>query len=177
MTRVWIRRWIVFGLVGFAVGYCAGRANAESIVTTPGPYQGWVDHARVPTPPVELEVVVGSADCGDALGCAGPDAIYLTFATDQGTFFHELGHEFDSTVLTDAERERFLALLGPGKDTMEWWPVDFDYNRTAAEWFADAYMRCARLPRIDPRWGYSVGSGLVPGWRLRRECGLIRAAS
>lgn len=165
--------WACFAiLVLFAV-----KANGATIVTTPGPYQEWVDASRVPTPPVDLEVVVGSPDCDEALGCAGPEAIYLTFGTDKGTFFHELGHEFDAAVLTDAERERFVALLGPGKDTMEWWPVDFNYDRTAAEWFADAYMRCARLPRIDPRWGYGIGSGLVPGSRLRRECGLIRSAA
>lgn len=160
-------------LVGLSL--LAAEASAGTVVATPGPWQGYVDASRVPTPPVELEVVVDAAACPGGLGCSVPGSrvIDLSPYAGRSTFLHELGHEFDFTVLTPGERERFAALLGPERQAMPWWSAD----ESMGEWFADTYMQCARLPRIDPRWSYTVSNGLLAGWRLRRECGLIRYAA
>jgi hypothetical protein len=160
--------WLVW------LSFCVGHATAATVVTTPGPWQGYVDAARVPTPPGELTVDVTSEGCGDPelLACARPGlvAMILPLQAPRKTFLHELGHEFDSAILTDADRGRFQALLGR-RVPMSWWGAD--PNREGGEWFADVYMDCAKLPRINPRGWYSISSGLLAGWRLRRECALI----
>jgi hypothetical protein len=150
-------------------------AAAQTTVSTPGPWQEWVATARVPTPPVTLEVVVGE-NCLGGLGCTEGDLIELSplAADNRGVFLHELGHVFDLTVLTPGERERFAAILGPQRRSMPWWSGEDGWSM--GEWFAEAYRQCARLPKVDPHWGYTVDSGLLVGWRLRRECGLIRYA-
>lgn len=165
-------------LVGVILASLAGTASAGTIVTTPGPYQGYIDAARVPTPSMEVFVVVDAAACPGGLGCSIPGSGEIDLspyvATSRSVFLHEIGHEFDFTVLTAGERERFAAILGEPRRTMPWWSGSYGWSM--GEWFADAYMQCARLPRVDPRVAYSVGSGLLAGWRLRRECGLIRYA-
>lgn len=175
MNPTTLRRGVLCATAAF---FLFPVGTALGAVTTPGPYQGWLEDARVPTPTTNIEVVVGVDEgCAGSLGCAAPDGttIYLLFPDDRRTFLHELGHAFDFTVLTDTQRDRFTALLGPARDTLAWWSAED--GKSAGEWFADAYMQCARLPRIAARWGYSVSSGILQGWRLRRECGLIRGAA
>jgi hypothetical protein len=149
------------------------KASANTIITAaPGspPYQGWVNRSHVPSPTVGIEVI--TAECG-GLGCTTGESIIEISPLALGhrsTFLHELGHVFDATVLTDEDRQRLMALMATNP---EWWNAN--PSLSSAETFADAYMQCARLPRIDPHWEYTVSGGALIGWRLRRVCEYIRS--
>ena len=157
-------------------------AQAHTTIVEPPdshyPYQQWIDEAKVPTPDGTVTVLSddGSEWCG--LGCAdvASRTIWVRsglILTPRVVFTHELGHIFDGLEMTDSDRRRFIGISG--RRAMAWW--DGPRDRRAGEWFADAYARCALLPRIDPEWAYSVGSGLLAGWRLQKACWLIRYAS
>lgn len=64
-----------------------------------------------------------------------------------GTFFHELGHVYDETLLTDAKRRKFKKIMRINNPV---WMVYSDYDFSPNEWFADAFMWCAYRP--DKAW-------------------------
>jgi hypothetical protein len=172
-----LNRLGVLALVVAPLLFWATEVQARTVVVTSSdlPLQEWVDAARVPTPEETVLVTVDAAACPGSLGCALPGAIELSPMAGRKVFLHELGHIFDMRHLTDEDRAAFLALIR--HTDFAWWgsaAEGYDYERMGAEWFADAYAQCARLPRIDPAWDYSVHAGLLKGRRLRATCALIR---
>lgn len=120
-----------------------------------GPWQYWADYSRMPTyrGAIEFDGAVTAA-CGDeALGCAsaGTDGcpptltmcaqtigLPLVSVGRQGgrfTLYHELGHLFDWTYMTDPERHVFLRLMGE--------PYAPWVENGAQDDFADLYAYCA----------------------------------
>ncbi len=99
-------------------------ATAQATVIT-GPTQRttqierWLTHSHLPTP--DVEVSVEDRDCyeygGSSCAWRDSDTIYLSPEDGRKEFFHELGHFFDYTVLSDASRARFLRIMG---DDREW---------------------------------------------------------
>lgn len=149
----------------------AGSAQGADL---PDPYQEWNESVtRVPLPKPGLEVVISETPCsGDILGCAYAELnrIEVSPQSWKSTFLHEEGHIFDAEYMTETTRTQFLSIIH--HSNFEWWGIDYDHS--GGEWFADSYMQCARLPRIDPSWEYSVGSGAVKGRLIKRVCSLIR---
>ena len=132
----------------------------------------WVSRSLEPLPH-EVGVVLNTnrTDVSDACygngACTSPDwtAIYLDTRDGdvRATFFHEFGHRFDYTRLTDGNRVRFRELAGI-RPTRPWRGV----ANAPAERFAEAYGMCAlgaepRFPltpttlsnQINGAYGYS----------------------
>jgi hypothetical protein len=175
-------------------------ASAHTTITEPVgaryPYQAWVDTASVPTPETTVtisESVVGCIKPGWewlATGCTdGVELLQIRPGSGEveDTFYHELGHIWDHTTMTPAQRSRFVHMLG--QSTMPW---NFDavaaekaargepyLSRAGAEeWFADSYSVCARTPiiELDSEWVIAT-EGIVPGRDMRRVCGMLRSSS
>src|SRR3954469_15533821 len=135
---------------------CASASPTKLVLANgtpyPQPYQSWVDHAQVPTPPGTITLHL--APCpgrGDwAAGCAdgAGRAIYLDAGgRERRTFLHELGHIFDATVMTDPARQLFQSIMRrPGP-----WVAD-PTLLPANEWFAEGYSLCARHLTIQRRY-------------------------
>lgn len=96
----------------------------------------------------------------------GRDAeVHLPKGMGASGYWHETGHLFDFTVLTDAHRAEFKRILGIPAST-EWWteiPEDtvalhHSYN-PPGELFADAYSLCAL--RATGR-SKLVGASIIP---------------
>ena len=155
-----------------------GTAHATTLVLEDGtvgpqPYQGWVDHARVPTVAGPITLSLTSCPDGELIACAPGGGPTIAVAPEWATrhvVFHELGHLFDDAMAPWA-RDAFRALLhraaawdGPAETN----PPD--------EQFAEAYALCARRARI--RRQYFAGYHYAPTPDLhRRVCALIRAAA
>lgn len=137
------------------------RARAMTI-DGPSILQTWADEAKVPTPNTNISFVEGSPDDSSwpcrygegpvASACAlaqpsGGSVIYFARIIwdfhPRGTFYHEIGHVFDSMYLTDADRHWFAALLG-----YEWPWLAPERHTTAGEMFAEEYAVCALYGRI-----------------------------
>lgn len=149
---------------------CALLAStAHARTSAPAPYQGWVNQSRVATPDVTVDVELTTPEaCPGALACTDGSTIWFD-GRDRGEFFHELGHVTDYT-LTDADRARLSTIM---RRRASWYSEADGGLASGSEWFADAYSLCARLRRIDPRWTYSTGSGLLRGSRLAKVCRLV----
>src|SRR3954467_4806022 len=135
-------------------------------------FQTWVDAAAMPTPPVNLYVVLESCPVATSDGCIvhEPQAtVYLgSFVQDRATLLHEVGHAFDATEMTDADRAAFQAVF---RDTRAWRsPPNSPHER-----FAEAYSLCARHPAIRRAYTGAYGYRVTPA-QQRRVCGLIRRA-
>lgn len=87
------------------------------------------------------------------------DAIYIAPGASQLTRLHEIGHQFDRQVLTDADRDWFRRLFRYPAGTV------WDAERTSepfvrigvAETFADAYALCgSRIYHVTRRNGIRV---------------------
>jgi len=131
----------------------SAEASAATTVVTPDgkaaqPYQSWVDRAPVPTPAGTVTLAFAGCPGGPAWasGCAdeATRTIYLgDGAQDYRGFFHELGHIFDATTLSDDERQSFQSIMRrPGA-----WVADAS-SSPPDEWFAEGYSLCARHRRI-----------------------------
>ena len=131
-----------------------GTARAQTTIIEPPearwPFQAWIDGGLLPTPTVTISVVeedIYSPDwpCGESGACveAAISPIYFgtiwrDAATARPLFWHEMGHEFDAYVLSEAQRARLMVLLG-FRDVPWWGGGEF----SAAEEFANVYSDCA----------------------------------
>ena len=167
-------------LVAFALACSSAQASTVVDASVPvAPYVGWVTASLVPTPDVSVDLAFDDGICDDGVACAavvdGRPHISLTrFAIGRRwVFLHELGHVFDATVMTDDARAAFLKAArwhGSGG----WF--DGDHDAMPAEWFADAYARCAIHQRIRRARLYSTS--FLPGPRShQRVCRVIRQAA
>lgn len=143
----------------------AGTAQARTVVTTPGPYQRWVDGAKVATPDGEYRVY-GREGCpdpayaGDACTTPATREIYGV-AGDRGVFLHELGHNFAYWHLDWPERHRIAHIIG---------------RRWSGERFADLYAVCGQKRNWRSNARLFVWDGWIPemrGKRMRRICAEI----
>ena len=135
-------------------------------------FQTWVDASAMPTPPVSLNVVLESCPVAISDGCivGEPRAtVYLgSFVQDRPTLLHEVGHAFDATEMTDADRAAFQALF---HDTRAWRsPPNSPHER-----FAEAYSLCARRPAIRRAYTGAYAYRVTPR-QQRRVCGIVRRA-
>src|SRR3954468_12335304 len=77
-------------------------------------FQTWVDASAMPTPPVSLYVVLESCPVAISDGCIVHEpqpTVYLgSFVQDRPTLLHEVGHAFDASDMTDADRAAFQAI-------------------------------------------------------------------
>lgn len=143
---------------------CATPAQALTVLRPDGSVetalQPFVAGSLVPSPPGTVVAVDRPCPNFNALACWVPadDTIYAGGAwVWNQAFEHEVGHVFDTRVLTDADRAAFARIVGR-------WDV---------EWFADAYSICATTTR--PRHWF--GGGYAPKVaQHRRVCALIRHA-
>lgn len=141
-------------LVLVLVGLLGGTAEAQTTVTTPGPYQRWVLESRMPSAAERVEVIESA--CPGAIACTSPfeQRIYIDRSATfhpRPTFWHELGHRFDYQALTRQSRHRFMHLMGfpPVGWRQQFGPYT---NDTGAERFATIYAVCAeRQPRLE-KW-------------------------
>src|SRR3712207_2420093 len=150
-------------------------ASATTLVTPggaqrPQPYQSWVDRSAMPTPAGEVTLFLDACPDGPAwaAACASPFERSIHLGAEgrtRMTLLHELGHLFDATVLTDADRARFQALIGrPGPWTG---PPSADPPH---EQFAEAYAMCARRDHLSStRLG--MYAYVATAQRHRREIG------
>lgn len=171
-------------LAGALMALLGGSAQARTLIVAPEgsqvPYQRWVDEAKVPTAPVTVSVIAAESVVGcpqnEAFACSdGYSTVWLGTASPRANLYHELGHVFEYFYLREdpAARDRIAELIAHPK--MAWAPWGTEWGLAALnEAFAMSYAQCARLPRIDPKWEYTIGVVLLAGWRLRKICGLIR---
>jgi hypothetical protein len=90
----------------------AGAAPAQAVTLvnpdgTPSPYQRWA--ARLPVPTVRARITVNpdTSPCQGGSGCTTPGSDLISFQPDGPNLYvlaHELGHQFDARVLSDADR-------------------------------------------------------------------------
>jgi hypothetical protein len=158
---------LVFAFAGAAFAVQAAPASALTINCEPCslPYQRWADEAKMPMPDGPITVVETTAEHGcpsrelNYAACTQPSErmIWIAPAMVVGffpreTFYHELGHNFDTNVLPGWARERFMQILGlEGEWNIPSEPKLYD----PSEHFADAYAQCAKLPYVRqlPRLG------------------------
>lgn len=175
-----MRRALLIALVFLLAA--AGEASAHTTIDAAAntPYQRWVDGAKVPTPDLTLAVVPEGCPGREEPACTwegGP--IYLARGwADRGTFLHELGHQFDYVVMSDAARDRFRQIIG---DERPW----RSSPNSPHEKFAEAFNYCARFGDDVSRKEHRqvvlrLGGGYLyrPYYRVHRQaCALIRLAS
>jgi hypothetical protein len=103
------------------------------------------------TATTHVPVTLHQASCPgveDALGCYFEDPVgtYNVYWADGDvlTLYHELGHVYDATSLTDRYRLEFMDIMHVGHSLSDWrtWLIN-DSGATPNEWFAEAYGRCA----------------------------------
>lgn len=142
--------------------------------------------ARVPLPP-QYQIV--HADCpayedGGSCWDVTTRTIYLARYASRRDRFHELGHAFDSEVLTDPQRTAFVRIMDLQFPWVQGTGWDAGANYSPNEWFADAYADCElwRPPKWNSRAKVRVGTtddvyGYTPTRAQRRQvCTLIRSA-
>ena len=144
---------------------------------TPAPakYQTWLNQAKVPTPDGTVKLALAPCPNGPAWagGCADLQnrTIYLgAGARDKGRFYHELGHIFDATMMSDALRGKFEAVVHkPGA-----WAAAASTD-PAMEKFAEAYSMCARHTTARAMQFGMYGYMPTPAMH-RKACAVINAA-
>jgi hypothetical protein len=168
--------WRALVLTSFLCLIVAAPAGAYTVTRPDGTLRpvvtGWATASAAPLP-AETEIVLNTnrSDVFDVCygnsACTSPDWAAIYIDTREGgvraTFFHELGHRFDYTRLTDTRRLRFRSLAGI-RATRPWRGV----ANAPAEQFAEAYGMCGldREPRspltptqlsnwINGAYGYS----------------------
>lgn len=168
-------------LLGTAVWAMPAAAAAPTDIELVGdaqaqPYQSWVAASRVPTPPGQVNLVLGACPGGPAwaAGCANPSERTIWLGVEgrnRVTLLHELGHLFDEYVLEAADRRRFQAIIGR-RGAWEG-PAAIDPPH---EQFAEAYALCARHPRLRATRLGMYGYVATPA-RHRAVCAVIRDAA
>lgn len=155
----------------------ASPASALTITTTDTrPLAAWATRALVPLSPAAVTIERGVCPPSASMfsrSCAintAPLTIWLSGRDGSPTLYHELGHIFDYTVMTDAARAEFGRIV---HDTRPWRSA----KNSPHEKFAQAYEACAMHRKISgPLW--DVGYGYDPSPTMyRRACRLIRRAA
>jgi hypothetical protein len=141
----------------------------------PQQYRTWLAQAQVPTPPGTVTISLAPCPNGPAWagGCADMQAheIYLgPAARNKARFFHELGHIFDATVMSEAQRTKFESLVNrPGV-----W-AGAASSDPAMEKFAEAYSMCAR--HTTARAMQFGMYGYLPTPKMHKSaCAIIKSA-
>jgi hypothetical protein len=87
-------------------------------------------------------------------------------------FFHELGHLFDASAMSDRLRARFAALVRrPGE-----WGWTATGRNPPIEQFAEAYSMCARYAAIR-EVAYGMYDYAPSPASLQQACAIIRQAA
>jgi hypothetical protein len=168
---------VIFGVLAtlIIIGLLLVIATGASAVTvTPASprLQAWADRAFVPTVRGRVAWTTDTAGCArDA--CAAPgvvmlDPVDMTLGEERAAWLHELGHQFDYSVMTGDDRGAFRAIT---HDRRSW----RHGPNSPHEQFAVAYQQCAQHHRIarqlpvpgDYRWTPTPGEHA-------RACALIR---
>jgi hypothetical protein len=162
-----------------------GKASAATVVAGGAqPYQRWVDEAKVPTPDVTLTVIAVAGPHGcpalevDRSACTSPDQRMIWMGVDdRSTFLHEVGHNADYYLLSDADRAAFMAIYGLAGT----WVASID-PASPNEMFASVWAECAVKPYLTRAQMRSLGRGPIFGGpplggrvRHNRACRLIAA--
>ena len=204
-----IRAWgLCLGIVA-AVLPLAAPAQAVTLVTPNGQpiggqWQRWADEAKTPTvaQDVILSIDPSPNPCGTAAACSwGPTSIKGSFAVEQkpslaqpdeiavtqtgiasndrDALYWELGHVFDWTYLTSAERRYIAHTIGDAD--WHWWDTLAGLRHDGEDGleadFARIYADCAWGQNDDDA---SIGLGNPPGVRnpgarpTRNLCPYIR---
>jgi hypothetical protein len=152
-------------------------AKASTVISpesgTSYPYQRWVDEASVPTADVTVRVVDRGCPWSASSSCTYSDedgsVIYLPpdGIRHRQTLYHELGHLFDYSAMTDTAHAQFLAIR---HDPREWRSPP----NSPHEQFAEEYSFCAfqARPHRPEAYGYDFWRGIG---KHRAACSLIRA--
>jgi hypothetical protein len=141
-----------------------------------GPYQRWIDRAKVPTVGGRVRIVLsGCPGRPRFAGCVYTRrlrTIYIkrSVADLKGTLYHELGHLFDFRLMSRGERRLYKRLTGQRKRA---W---FGGVNPPGEQFAEAYALCASRRRLARVARGHYGFRTSPR-RHRAVCGLIRRAA
>ncbi len=173
-VRIRARRVVLhFSLVVLAVLAVAPAAHAVTVVGTDGapafdPFQRWADRSAMPTPPGKVTIDLDTTRCDGAVACTTslPPTIWFGPLADRGDFLHELGHQFDYNVMTDAARASFMRIAHLGG------PWRSESPNPPHERFAEAYRMCAQNPRRpdETQMGYLYEPTVR---EHRRACALI----
>lgn len=139
-------------------------------------HTGWARSSLVPAPPGRIVIRYG--DCPRHprfVACVQtwrPRTIFMRrgLANERAVFLHELGHVFDLTVMSRADRMEFKRLHGRRG---AW----FGGNDPPAEWFGDAYALCARRRAIARRPAPSVYEYAPTPYRHAASCRLIERSA
>ncbi len=141
-----------------------------------GPYQRWIDRAKIPTVSGRVRIVLtGCPGRRRLAGCVYTRrlrTIYIkrTVSDLRGTIYHELGHLFDFRLMSRGERRLYKRLIGQRRRA---W---FGGVNPPGEQFAEAYSLCASKRRIarTARGHYAFRTSPR---RHRATCALIRRAA
>lgn len=208
------KKILVAAAVAFAL-LVPASAEAQTTIIWPNgevaePYQRWIDHSVMPTYDGTVLLTDDTSECDLDLsgveGCARIDPLPW-IVVDPARFgesaaeyrldkrwvtFHELGHIFDFTVMTDAEREEFERINRyPGEWEISPDPTAPFEGEPPREMFADAYANCSidhhpefAAARGGARYFPSVSvygnlseSWVPVRWQYKRTCALISRAA
>lgn len=164
-------------LIAALASVTASPASALTITTTDTrPLAAWATRALVPLAPVTVTIERGVCPPDASMfrrSCAinaSPVTIWLSGRDGRPTLYHELGHVFDYTVMTDAARGEFGRIV---HDTRPWRSA----KNSPHEKFAQAYAACAMHHAISgPLWDTGYDYDPTPTMH-RRACRLIRRAA
>lgn len=163
----------------------ASPAYASTLVNPDGGPSHWqkvANASKVATVHARLTVDPDGSVCAPDYACTvNPgDTIWLSPVDPESRFdlFHELGHQFDYRLMTDADRAAYMRLATYSAET-SWYgcgdvpgqpgyeqPGCIDYTYSPQESFADGYADCA-IGGPDGEW-----VNIDPG-STRRVCSLI----
>ena len=141
-----------------------------------GPYQRWIDRAKVPTVSGRVRVVLsGCPGRPRNAGCVVTRRLRTVYmkrsvSNPRNTLYHELGHLFDFRLMSRGERRLYKRLIGQRRRA---W---FGGVNPPGEQFAEAYALCASRRRIARVARGHYGFRTSPR-RHRATCGLIRRAA
>ncbi len=114
-----------------------------------GPYQGWVHRSLMPAVAGPLTVYLTGCPTnrrfGGCVNRARPSIVHLRPRPGRLLVYHELGHLFDYSKLTPADRLAFTDLIGASG--LPW----RGGANPPSERFAEAYAVCSRHRRLAHR--------------------------
>jgi hypothetical protein len=165
---------LIAALAACALATVATPARADAL---PQPYATWMAGAKVPAPrgALTLHLAECPARPGWMAACAfvRTGDVYLgREARYRDRFFHELGHLFDASSMSDRLRARFAAAIRrPGE-----WHWTATSRNPPIEQFAEAYSMCARHGAIR-EVAYGMYDYAPSPAGLQQACAIIRQAA